>query len=148
MKAFPRLRDLVTDVSENYEVAKTISSFTPRKAADHVWNMHQIDVDRSREFRKCIECFLCQDVCHVVREHKADYIRPRFIVKGASFDMHPFDSLNRSDYLSENGGIGFCNVTKCCQEVCPEHIIITDDGIIPEKERVVDTHYDPIVWVY
>ncbi|HZW58336.1 MAG TPA: 4Fe-4S dicluster domain-containing protein [Nitrososphaerales archaeon] len=139
---------MVTDVSENYEVAKTISSFTPRKAADHVWNMHQIDVDRSREFRKCIECFLCQDVCHVVREHKADYIRPRFIVKGASFDMHPFDSLNRSDYLSENGGIGFCNVTKCCQEVCPEHIIITDDGIIPEKERVVDTHYDPIVWVY
>ena len=43
--------------------------------------MYQEDVDKGREFRKCIECFLCQDICHVVREHKADYIGPRFIVK-------------------------------------------------------------------
>jgi succinate dehydrogenase / fumarate reductase, iron-sulfur subunit len=147
MKAFPLLRDLVTDVSENYEVAKTIPPFTPKEAPDHVWKMQQIDVDRSREFRSCIECFLCQDICHVVREHKAEYIGPRFVVKAASLDMHPFDAVDRSDYMKKEGGIGFCNITKCCQEVCPEHIIITDDAIIPEKERVVDTHYDPLLWV-
>jgi succinate dehydrogenase / fumarate reductase iron-sulfur subunit len=83
-----------------------------------------------------------------VREHKADYVGPRFIVKAASFDMHPLDKVDRSDFLKEKAGIGYCNITKCCQEVCPEHIIITDDAIIPEKERVVDTHYDPILWVY
>jgi succinate dehydrogenase / fumarate reductase iron-sulfur subunit len=147
MKAFPLIRDLATDVSENYEIAKTIPPFTPKESQDKVWTMYQQDVDKGREFRKCIECFLCQDICHVVREHKADYIGPRFIVKAASFDMHPLDKLVRSDFLKEKGGIGYCNITKCCQEVCPEHIIITDDAIIPEKERVVDSHYDPILWV-
>jgi succinate dehydrogenase / fumarate reductase iron-sulfur subunit len=29
--------------------------------------------------------------------------------------------------------------------VCPEHIKITDNGIIPMKERVVDVKYDPVV---
>lgn len=148
MKAFPLVRDLVTDVSENYEIAKKIPPFTPKESKDAVWKMYQQDVDKGREFRKCIECFLCQDVCHVVREHKADYIGPRFVVKAASFDMHPLDALDRTHYLKESAGIGYCNITKCCQEVCPEHIIITDDAIIPEKERVVDTHYDPLLWVY
>lgn len=148
MQAFPLIRDLVTDVSENYEIAKKIPPFSPKNSEEKVWKMSQLDVDRSREFRKCIECFLCQDVCHVVREHKADYIGPRFIVKAASFDMHPLDTLDRTNYLKETGGIGYCNITKCCQEICPEHIIITDDAIIPEKERVVDTHYDPLLWVY
>lgn len=148
MKAFPLIRDLVTDVSENFEIAKKIPPFTPKDSEERVWRMYQHDVDRSREFRKCIECFLCQDVCHVVREHKADYVGPRFVVKAASFDMHPLDNLDRTDYLKETAGIGYCNITKCCQEVCPEHIIITDDAIIPEKERVVDSHYDPLLWVY
>ncbi len=148
MKAFPLIRDLVTDVSQNYEVAKKIPPFTPVETKDDPWKMYQVDVDRSRELRKCIECFLCQDICHVVREHKADYIGPRFVVKAASFDMHPLDALDRTNYLADNAGIGYCNITKCCQEICPEHIIITDDAIIPEKERVVDTHYDPILWVY
>jgi succinate dehydrogenase / fumarate reductase iron-sulfur subunit len=148
MKAFPLIRDLVTDVSENYEIAKEIPPFTADQPEDKPWVMSQEDVDRSREFRKCIECFLCQDICHVVREHKANYIGPRWVVKAASFDMHPLDVLDRSEYLKDKGGIGYCNITKCCQEVCPEHIIITDDAIIPEKERVVDTHYDPILWIY
>jgi succinate dehydrogenase / fumarate reductase iron-sulfur subunit len=148
MRAFPLVRDLVTDVSQNWEVARAIPPFTPKESTDHVWSLRQADVDRSREFRKCIECFLCQDVCHVVREHKADYVGPRWIVKAASFDMHPLDSINRSDYLKNDAGIGYCNITKCCQEICPEHIIITDDAIIPEKERVVDAHYDPILWLY
>jgi succinate dehydrogenase / fumarate reductase iron-sulfur subunit len=148
MKAFPLVRDLVTDVGDNWKIAKAIAPFTPKESTDHVWNLAQADVDRSREFRKCIECFLCQDVCHVVREHKAEYIGPRWVVKAASLDMHPMDSVNRSNYLKNEAGLGYCNITKCCQEICPEHIIITDDAIIPEKERVVDNHYDPLIWIY
>ncbi|MDA4135677.1 MAG: succinate dehydrogenase/fumarate reductase iron-sulfur subunit [Thaumarchaeota archaeon] len=148
MKAFPLVRDLATDVSENWDVAKMIPPFTPKSDAKEPWRFYQEDVERSRELRKCIECFLCQDVCHVVREHKADYIGPRWVVKAASFDMHPMDGLNRAKFMKDQAGLGYCNVTKCCQEICPEHIIITDDAIIPEKERVVDAAYDPIAWVY
>jgi succinate dehydrogenase / fumarate reductase, iron-sulfur subunit len=148
IKAFPLIRDLVTNVSDNYEIAKHIPPFTPKESTDHTWIFFQEDVERSREFRKCIECFLCQDICHVVREHKRDYIGPRFVVKAAAFDMHPMDALNRSDYLLNEAGIGYCNITKCCQEVCPEHIVITDNAIIPEKERAVDRFYDPLLWLY
>jgi len=147
MKAFPHVKDLVTDVGENWKVAAAIPPFTPNKDGG-VWKFQQADVDRSREFRKCIECFLCQDVCHVIREHEAEYVGPRWVVKAASLDMHPMDSLNRSKFLKENGGLGYCNITKCCQEICPEHIIITDDAIIPEKERVVDKFYDPFLWIF
>ena len=150
MWAFPLIRDLVTDPTENWKVAKMIPPFTPSAdlPTDKPWVLHQIDVDRSRAFRSCIECFLCQDVCHVVREHKADYIGPRWVVKAASFDMHPLDTVNRANFMKDQGGLGYCNITKCCQEICPEHIIITDDAIIPEKERVVDRRYDPLVWMY
>lgn len=148
MKAFPLIRDLVTDVSDNYNVAKMIPPFTPKESTDPVWTFYQEDVDRSREKRKCIECFLCQDVCHVIREHKRDYIGPRFVVKVMSLDTHPMDAINRSSFMKDIAGLGYCNVNKCCQEICPEHIIITDDSIIPEKERVVDRHYDPFVWIY
>ncbi len=148
MKAFPWLRDLVTDVSENWKVAAMRPAVTPKRGAGEDWRFFQLDVDRSREFRRCIECFLCQDVCHVVREHEANYVGPRWVVKAASLDMHPMDGINRSKFMKQDAGLGYCNITKCCQEVCPEHIIITDDAIIPEKERVVDTHYDPILWIY
>ena len=148
MKAFPRVRDLVADVGENWKVAAMIEAFTPMKGAEEPWTFYQQDVDRSREFRRCIECFLCQDVCHVVREHEANYVGPRWVVKAASLDMHPMDGVNRSKFMKTQGGLGYCNITKCCQEICPEHIVITDDAIIPEKERVVDTHYDPLLWVY
>lgn len=148
MKAFPRLRDLVTDVTENWKVAAMIPAFTPKKSGSRDWRFYQQDVDRSREFRRCIECFLCQDVCHVIREHEAEYIGPRWVVKAASLDMHPMDGLNRSKFMKDVGGLGYCNITKCCQEICPEHIVITDDAIIPEKERVVDRVYDPLLWLY
>jgi succinate dehydrogenase iron-sulfur subunit len=147
MKAFPRLRDLVTNVEENWKVAAMIPPFTPKSPDSRTWRFYQQDVDRSREFRRCIECFLCQDVCHVIREHEADYIGPRWVVKAASLDMHPMDGLNRAAFMKNQGGLGYCNITKCCQEICPEHIVITDDAIIPEKERVVDRHYDPLLWL-
>jgi succinate dehydrogenase / fumarate reductase iron-sulfur subunit len=151
MKAFPVIKDLVTDVSWNYEVNKRIPPFTPKPPeADGTWRMQQVDIDRVQEFRKCIECFLCQDVCHVLRDHERTdrFIGPRFLVRVASLDMHPLDTLSRTAYLKDQGGIGFCNITKCCTEVCPESIHITDNAIIPMKERVVDDFYDPVrrVW--
>src|SRR5512143_2429672 len=151
MKTFPHVKDLVTDVSWNYEVKKKIQKFTPRKpdAPDGTWRVQQADVDRPQEFRKCIECFLCQDVCHVLRDHNAKdgFAGPRFLVRIASLEMHPLDTVARSAWLKEQGGIGLCNITKCCTEVCPESIRITDNAIIPLKERVVDDFYDPVRWL-
>ena len=144
IKTFPRVKDLVTDVSWNYEVNRKIVPFTPKK--DAKWKMYQEDMDRVQEFRKCIECFLCQDVCHVLRNHdkKTQFAGPRFYVRIAGLEMHPLDVGNRLRYLKEDAGIGLCNITKCCTEVCPESIHITDNAIIPLKERVVDQFYDPM----
>ena len=148
MKAFPLVKDLVTDVSWNYEVNKRLPEFQPRKpdAPDGTWRMYQYEVERPQEFRKCIECFLCQDVCHVLRTHQKhpEFIGPAFLTRAAAYDTHPLDTTDRSTYLKETGGIGYCNITKCCTEVCPESIGITDNAIIPLKERVVDQHYDPV----
>lgn len=148
MRAFKLVKDLVTDVSENYSIDKRIPEFKPRKNLKQPWTMYGMDVTRSQEFRKCIECFLCQDVCHVIRDHKSDYIGPRHVIKTASIDMHPLDTIDRSKTLNKEMGIGYCNVTKCCQEVCPEHIRITDNAIIPEKERGADNFYDPIIGLF
>ena len=148
MRAFPIIRDLVTDVSWNYEVKKRIKPFAPRPpdAPDGTWRMAQADVDRVMEFRKCIECFLCQDVCHVLRDHAHHdrFIGPRFLVQIAALEMHPLDTAERYDELRTEYGIGYCNITKCCTKVCPENITITDNAIIPLKERVVDRAYDPL----
>jgi succinate dehydrogenase / fumarate reductase iron-sulfur subunit len=148
MKAFPVVRDLVTDVSWNFRVKMRITPFTPRPpdAPDGTWRMQQSDVDRVMEFRKCIECFLCQDVCHVLRDHHLHerFIGPRFLVHAAALEMHPLDTADRREELREAHGIGFCNITKCCTTVCPEGITITDNAIIPLKERVVDRAYDPL----
>jgi len=151
LKAFPVIKDLVCDVSWNYEVNKRIPPFHPKPPEpDGTWRMQQEDIDRVQEFRKCIECFLCQDVCHVLRDHekKDSFAGPRFFVRVASLEMHPLDVASRTAYLEEQGGIGLCNITKCCTEVCPESIRITDNAIIPLKERVVDDFYDPVrrVW--
>jgi succinate dehydrogenase / fumarate reductase iron-sulfur subunit len=147
MRAFPLMKDLVTDVSWNYEVKKKIRKFNPKPPeADGTWRMEQADVERVQEFRKCIECFLCQDVCHVLREHQLhdEFIGPRFFVYTAALDMHPLDTEDRTEELAKTQGIGYCNITKCCTKVCPEHITITDNAIIPLKERVADEAYDPI----
>jgi succinate dehydrogenase / fumarate reductase iron-sulfur subunit len=148
MKTFPLIRDLVTDVSWNFAVKKTIKKFKPRApdAADGTWRMHQEDVERIQEHRKCIECFLCQDVCHVLRDHHkhGEFIGPRFLTYTAALEMHPLDAEDRVVDLKEQHGIGYCNITKCCTNVCPEEIHITDNAIIPLKERVVDRLYDPL----
>jgi succinate dehydrogenase / fumarate reductase, iron-sulfur subunit len=148
MKAFPHVKDLITDVSWNYEVKKRIKKFKPRPpdAADGTWRMQQDDVDRVQEFRKCIECYLCQDVCHVLREHHMHdkFIGPRFLVYTAALEMNPLDTEDRLDELKETMGVGYCNITKCCTKVCPENITITDNAIIPLKERVVGKFYDPV----
>jgi succinate dehydrogenase / fumarate reductase, iron-sulfur subunit len=148
MKTFPLVRDLVTDVSYNYEVAKQIPTFKPGPPGpDGTYRMMQEDIDRAQEFHKCIECFLCQNVCHVIRDHpdkmKA-FAGPRSFVRIAALEMHPLDTHSRTELLRAKAGLGFCNITKCCTEVCPEHIHITDNAIIPLKERVVDEYYDPI----
>jgi succinate dehydrogenase / fumarate reductase, iron-sulfur subunit len=157
LKTFPVIKDLVTDVSWNYEQNKRIRPFKPRpREQDGTHRMYQDDVDRVQEFRKCIECYLCQDVCHVIRDrdrtpHKpageADrgaFVGPRFMIRLASLEMHPLDTEDRIPEIRKEYGSGLCNITRCCTEVCPEHIGITDNGIIPLKERVVDRYYDPI----
>jgi len=112
--------------------------------------MYQQDVERIQEFRKCIECYLCQDVCHVLRDQdkKEKFVGPRFMIRLASLEMHPLDQEDRIPKIKNEFGSGMCNITRCCTDVCPEHIQITDNGIIPLKERVVDRFYDPVMWIY
>jgi succinate dehydrogenase / fumarate reductase iron-sulfur subunit len=151
LRAFPVVRDLVTDVSFNYQKAREVPAFAPPKGLQPgEYRMAQEDVGRSQEFRKCIECFLCQDTCHVVRDHeenKPAFAGPRFLMRIAELDMHPLDSADRVTAAQDEHGLGYCNITKCCTEVCPEHIKITDNALIPMKERVVSRKYDPIVWL-
>jgi succinate dehydrogenase / fumarate reductase iron-sulfur subunit len=152
LRAFPIIRDLVTDVSFNYEKARETPAFAPPPGVKPgEYRMQQVDVERSQEFRKCIECFLCQNTCHVVRDHedtKKSFSGPRYFIRAAELDMHPLDARDdRKQYTQQHQGLGYCNITKCCTEVCPEHIKITDNAIIPMKERVVDRRYDPVVWL-
>ena len=151
IRTFPVIRDLVTDVSFNYEMAKRVPQFDPEpRQPDGTYRMQQVDIDRVQEFHKCIECFLCQDVCHVIRDHeenKPSFAGPRMFVRYAELEMHPLDTNDRRDLLQGQMGLGMCNITKCCTEVCPEGIHITDNAIIPLKERVVSKRYDPITWL-
>jgi succinate dehydrogenase iron-sulfur subunit len=148
IRTFPVIKDLVTDVSWNYEAKKRVKPFKPRKpdAPDGTWRMDQRDVDRAMEFRTCIECFLCQNVCHVLREHRKfeGFVGPRILIHAAALEMHPLDVEDRREELRAAHGLGYCNITKCCTRVCPESITITDNAIIPLKERVADDAYDPL----
>ncbi|TMD24915.1 MAG: succinate dehydrogenase/fumarate reductase iron-sulfur subunit, partial [Chloroflexi bacterium] len=150
MRAFPLIKDLVTDVSWNYQVNKQIPGFTPPANEPVPYRMLPEDTERVYEFRKCIECFLCQDVCHVLRNHedKSLYYGPRYMVRIAALEMHPLDTQHRTGLLHGKAGVGMCNITKCCQEVCPEHIKITDNAIIPLKERTASDVYDPIARMF
>ncbi len=152
LRTFPIVRDLVTDVSFNYDKARELPAFAPPAGVEPGdYRMAQVDVERSQEFRKCIECFLCQNTCHAIRDHDENmpaFAGPRFFIRAAELDMHPLDArTDRKNFAQETQGLGYCNITKCCTEVCPEHIKITDNAIIPMKERVVDNKYDPLVWL-
>src|SRR6266571_7403793 len=151
MRTFPVIKDLVTDVSYNFAMAEAIPEFAPRpRDPDGTYRMRQEDIERVQEFRKCIECFLCQDVCHVIRDNESNkrhFAGPRSFIRYAELEMHPLDTNDRRELLRKRMGLGLCNITKCCTEVCPEDIHITDNAIIPLKERVVDGRYDPIVWL-
>ena len=151
LKSFPVIKDIVTDVSWNYEQNQKIKPFTPSeesKKKDFV--MMQKDVDRVQHFRKCIECYLCQNMCHVIRDNhgKDKFAGPRYMTRLASLEMHPKDTADRIEDIKDVHGSGMCNITRCCTEVCPEEIQITDDAIIPLKERVVDRFYDPIMMLF
>lgn len=157
MRAFPVIRDLVTDVSYNYHKAREVRAFMPPKGVQPGdYRMQQVDVERSQEFRKCIECFLCQNTCHVIRDHeenKPSFSGPRFLMRIAELDMHPLDAadeegVDRKQAAQDEHGLGFCNITKCCTEVCPEHIKITDNALIPLKERVVSLRFDPLARLF
>ncbi|TDQ48020.1 succinate dehydrogenase/fumarate reductase iron-sulfur subunit [Actinorugispora endophytica] len=151
MRTFPVLRDLVCDVSRNYAKAREIPSFTPDPAlGPGEMRMRQEDVARPQEFRKCIECFLCNNVCHVTRDHeenKEHFSGPRYLMRVAELETHPADTADRRMIAQDEFGLGYCNITKCCTEVCPENIRITDNALIPLKERVADRRYDPLVWL-
>ena len=148
LKAFPLIRDLVTDVTYNYQKAKTIPFVDLMEPDENdVRRMAQIDIERVQEFHKCIECYMCQDVCHVIRDHpenQDNFAGPRFFVQLASVAMHPLDQNSKADTVSHGFGLEYCNITKCCTEVCPEGIKITDNAIIPLKERRADELYDPL----
>jgi succinate dehydrogenase / fumarate reductase, iron-sulfur subunit len=148
LRAYPVIRDLVADISANYRKAETNPSFTPPAGlAAGDYRMAQVDVGRSQEFRTCIKCWMCRDVCHVIRDHednKPAYSGPRFLIRHAELDMHALVTVDRRNVVREHGGLGLCNVTKCCTEVCPGGITITDNAIIPMKEQVVDQRYDPL----
>ena len=150
LRSFPHIKDLVTDVSWNYEINRHIRPFRSKpRNADGTYRMHQKDIERIQEFHKCIECFLCQNICHVMRDQKVkEFAGPRFFIRIASLAMHPLDTLNRIKELKNAYGIGYCNITKCCTEVCPEGITITDNAIIPLKERVAGAFYDPLAWLW
>jgi len=151
LRTFPVIRDLVTDVSFNYEKAREVPAFEPpADLQPGEYRMQQEDVARSQEFRKCIECFLCQDTCHAIRDHEDNmqaFAGPRVLMRVAELDMHPLDVRDRQELAQGELGLGYCNITKCCTQVCPEHIKITDNALIALKERVVDKKYDPLIWL-
>ena len=144
MQAFPLTKDLVTDNSWAYEMDKRIEPISGREEPD--WEFHQEEAERLQEFRSCIECMLCVNTCHVLREHQKfdEFAGPRFFVRLANLEMHPLDTVSRIPEIKDDFGIGYCNITKCCTEVCPAGINITDNAIIPLKERVVTEYYDPL----
>ena len=144
------IRDLVPDVSWNYEINQHNRPLKPKpREANGTYRMQQKYIERIQEFHKCIECFLCQNVCLVMQDQQVKkFAGPSFLIRIASLTMYPLDTLNRLKELKDVFGIGNCNITKCCTEFCPEDITITDNAIIPLKEQVTGSYYDPLAWLW
>ena len=151
MRAFPLVRDLVTDVSWNYEVNKTSrrSSRLPtsRRKAGGGSRRTSSGSRSSASASSASSARTSATSCATTRRSSHSWAR-------ASSSGAPASRCTRStprtgpSHLKDEGGIGLCNITKCCTEVCPEHIKITDNAIIPLKERVADKYYDPIQMVW
>ena len=148
MRAFPVIRDLVTDVaSTTSRPPRCRPSRQAPSSRQAPFRMQQVDVERSQEFRKCIECFLCQNTCHVDPRPRGEQggLRRAPLLHPVRRARHASQRRPRpQEARPGRAGLGMCNITKCCTEVCPENIKITDNGIIPMKERVVDVKYDPV----
>jgi len=152
LRTFPVIRDLVTDVSFNYQKARETPAFAPPKGLEPVsTGCSRSTSSARRSSASASSATSAKNTCHVVRDHeenKTAFSGPRFFIRAAELDMHPLDARSdRKEYAQQHQGLGYCNITKCCTEVCPEHIKITDNAIIPMKERVVDRRYDPLVWL-
>ncbi|MBI4020042.1 MAG: 2Fe-2S iron-sulfur cluster binding domain-containing protein [Candidatus Aenigmarchaeota archaeon] len=135
LKVFPVVKDLVTDRAEIYIKEKTLQLHFIGEKSGGFYKISEAEIKRASEFRKCIDCLICHDVCHANRE-KLDYTGPRNLVKVMAQQLHPRNTLDRVPLL-EGAGVNFCNVTRCCQQVCPQEIHITTNGIIPLKEAFI-----------
>ena len=150
IRRHPHIRNLVPDVSWNYEINQQNRPLKPKpRKADGTYRMQQKYIEHIQEFHKCIECLLCQNACLVMRDQQVKkFAGPSFLIRIASLTMYPLDTLNRQKELKDVFGIGNCNITKCCTEFCPEDITITDNVIIPLKEQVTGAFYDPLAWLW
>ena len=153
MKTFPHVRDLVTDVSWNYRVKMKIQPFKPRKpdAPDGSWREQQADVDRPQEFRKCIECFLCQDVCHVLRDHDLheEFIGPRFLIYTAQLEMNPLDTGDRRKASARTSWASATATSPSAAPRCARKKSRSPTTrLFRLKERVVDVFFDPIAKLF
>lgn len=147
LKVFPVIKDLVADYSEVWQKAQKFKPhFEGEEPDNQFYEMHEEEVEQAQQMRKCISCMACYDVCHVLREQMKEYAGPRNLVKVASLTYHPKDVLDRSALLDGEGYVELCNVTRCCSSVCPQDINITQDAIIPHKERgVAGDETDPVM---
>ena len=149
MRAFPLIKDLVTDVSWNFRVKQGIQPLQAAQARRA--GRHLADGAARRRPRA--------GVPQVHRVLPVPGRLPRAARPRQARRVHrpalphlraPRSRCTRSTPptacrdLKDAHGIGYCNITKCCTKVCPEHIHITDNAIIPLKERVVDRFYDPV----
>ena len=99
MKAFPLIKDLVTDVSWNYEVKRTIKKFKPRSpdapmvrgaCSKKTWTGFRNFESASNA--TCARTFVT--CCANINLHE-DFIGPRFLVYTAALEMHPLDTEDR-----------------------------------------------------
>ncbi len=137
LKAFPVVKDFVFDRSKVDEQAARIKPyFITDNKEKGFWKMDEGDIKDTVEMRTCIDCLICHDSCHVLKNTKLKFLGPRNIVKANSLDTHPMNSLDRTKLVRDEG-IANCNVSGCCTDNCPQEIKITDNANIPMKERSI-----------
>ncbi|MEK6862098.1 MAG: 2Fe-2S iron-sulfur cluster-binding protein [Nanoarchaeota archaeon] len=137
MKAFPLIKDLVTDPSEVYEKLSRLKPYFTGPKKKTFSEIHEDEVKEIQEMRKCIDCFICYDSCHVIRNHpELKFSGPVNVVKVVALDRHPQEKSERSQLL-EKEGLWNCNLSRCCTLNCPQKIKVSEDAITWAKERAV-----------